>query len=358
MVGAWGGLQTIWWVRFKLKEWAIILLMLCYVVALVLTSHRVDSSLYLLSSIFCAALAGSICKRRPDLIMPAIRYFLWLNVAAIFIGLVAQFIFSSQNFIFILSDTSDYLRFRGISVEPNHLGLSLIVIYIATLFLPSFQLQRHKREFYLNLILIWIMAALTASMFTIPCLIIVTLIYGWTSTSRKIKSVAFIVIVLLSYVTSDRFERTISGEDNSANLRTWGSLSIAHAQVVKCGISGCGLGSARSVLENEPQMMVFAAHELNGLPNLFAGAMVEGGYFFVAFILLLIIFASVPFGGRGEGRTWRCSLACFSLLFLCAISGSHPYDSQFWSLLGLISIISRQAAQSDRKVADTQLGLA
>lgn len=348
MVGDWRVGQSVWWGRFKLELWALIFLMLCYLIALILTSHRVDSSLYLLSSMFSAVLAGSICKSRPDLILPAIRYFLWLNVSAVFIGLVVLYLFGSEGFIFILSDTSDYLRFRGISLEPNHLGLSLIVAYIATLFLPRHQLKNQKREFYLNLTLIWIMAALTASLFTIPCLILITLIYGWTSNSRKIKSVVFISILLLGYVSSDRFARTMSGEDNSANLRTWGSLFIAHAQVVKCGIAGCGLGSARSVLANEPQMMVFAAHELNGLPNLFAGAMVEGGYFFVAFIIILILFASVPPGVWRGGCSWRCSLACFSLLFLCAISGSHPYDSQFWSLLGLISIISRQAVKSNK----------
>lgn len=342
--------------RLPLSQWALLALAVAYLAFLVATSKRTDSSTYLLSSMSCALLAASIYSRRPKAMYLAIRYFLGLNVAAVLAGLLAQFILSVPDFIFILSDTSDYLRFRGISREPNHLGLSLNAIYIIVLFSHGHHIRWTKPELHLTIAIIWFLAFLTASMFTLPCLVLTTLIYGWTTTSRKVKSTLFIFVVLLGYVSSDRFERTISGEDNSANLRTWGSLIIAQEQVSNCGLAGCGLGSARSVLEDEPQMKVFAAQELNGLPNLFAGAMVEGGYVLAGFIFAMILLASRPLGSQSVRNTARCSLAIGLLLFLCAMSGSHPYDAQFWSLLGLLFVLARQGATPGRAAMEPRRG--
>ena len=107
---------------------------------------------------------------------------------------------------------------------------------------------------------------------------VVSLFYFWTNLKRKTIVVLMVLTVLMIGIQTERFDQIISGDDNSANLRTWGSLFIAKIQVDKCGILGCGLGSGRSILEDEPLMSAFAAQDTLVLPNLFAGAMVEGGY--------------------------------------------------------------------------------
>lgn len=327
--------------RLTSLQLTTIVLLVAYLATLVSTSTRLDSVAYLLSSMACAFFSASIILRRPDLIYFAVRFFLVLNVMLLIVGAIAIVSFGEQDFIFVLSDTADYFRFRGLSLEPNHLGLSLNAIYIFVLFSPRRNMPWQRGQLALAIATIWCLTALTVSMFAVPCMVLTTLFYGWTSTSRKFKSAAFFLIVASVFVSSERFERTISAEDNSANLRTWGALVIAQAQVDKCGLSGCGLGSARTVLSDELQMRDFAAQESLGLPNLFAAAMVEGGYFFAGFFFLVILLATLPFRHRRDVNSWRCRFACFSLLFLYAITGSFPYDAHFLSIVGLFYVLVR-----------------
>lgn len=328
-------------IQFSNLQWALIMLPVAYLSAVVITSTRMDSIGYFLSSMACAILAVSITRRWPELMYLAVRFFLMLNVVFAVVDVIAITLFNTQGLFFVRPYAYDDLRFRGLSLEPNHLGLSLNAIYIIVLFSPRRHMPWKRGEFAFTLASIWGLAVLTFSLFTLPCLVLTTLVYGWTTRSRKIKCGILIVIVAFFYLSSSRFQSTVAGEDNSANLRTWGSLVIAQAQVEKCGLAGCGLGSARSVLRNEPQMADFAAHESLSLPNLFAGALVEGGYFFALFFLLVIFFASMPIGYGRSGNSWRCWLASFQLLFLSAMSGSHPYDAQFWSIVGLLYVLVR-----------------
>jgi len=328
-------------IQFSSLQWALIMLTVAYLSAVVITSTRADSIGYFLSSMACALLAVSITRRWPELKYLAVRFFIILNLVLAVTGLIALTLFNVQDFIFIASDSRDYFRFRGLSLEPNHLGLALNTIYILVLFSPRRHMPWKRGEFAFTLATIWGLGVLTFSLFTLPCLVLTTLVYGWTTRSRKIKCGVLIVIVAFFYLSSSRFQSTLAGEDNSANLRTWGSLVIAQAQVEKCGLTGCGLGSSRSVLRNEPLIADFAAEDTLALPNLFAGALLEGGHFFALFFLLVIFIASVPIGFGRRGNSWRSSLASFLLLFLFAISGSYIYDAQFWSIVGLIYALVR-----------------
>ena len=318
-----------------------IILLFAYLLLIIVTATRISSVGYLLSSMACFVLTFLVTKRYPSLIFLAIKYFIIINIFIAFLGIILLLFFDFQHFSFIDPLHEGYLRFRGLSLEPNHLGFSLNAIYILLLFSPRRIIAFGPREFVFMIASVWGLAIITLSMFTLPCLLISTLIYGWTSKGKSIKSALFVILIALFYLSSSRFDTVISGRDNSANLRTWGSLQIAQSQIEKYGILGVGLGGGREALADEPAMGDFAAHESLGLPNLFAAAMLEGGYFFAGFFLLIILFVSGFIWIDQQRDSWRGRLAMFLLLFLFAVSGSYPYDAQFWAIAAIFYVISR-----------------
>ncbi len=329
-------------------QWTLIIMVMTYLTWVLVTSTRMVSAAYLISSMACGVLAASTIRRWPGLMGPAIRIYLWVNVAVAIVGAIALFYFKIQYFAFVDYFNEGYYRFRGLSLEPHQLGLAINAIYIFVLFSPRSYITWRRGEFALTVGIIWGLALLTLSMFTLPCLALWTIIYSWTTKAQKIKVSIFISMVVLLIVSSGRFERIIAGEDNSANLRTWGALVIAKAQIDKNGIAGSGLGSSRTVLADEPGMGEFAAQDVLALPNIFATALVEGGYLFAFFFFSVILFSSGLVGSDIDRNSWRCRVSMFLQLFLLAISGSYLYDAQFWSISGMFYVLARARHRADR----------
>jgi hypothetical protein len=299
------------------------------------------SQMYLVSSMACALMSVLTVSDCPVLIRQSILAFLFLNLALLVIGMVEMQIFGGESIFFVYSDSGEYLRFRGLQLEPNHLGFSLIAIYIVLLFCPSEYLKSNRVEKGVSHAILLLLAFGTFSPFTYFMLGMVAVFYAWTTWKRKLLVVCVIALAVLVGVQTERFEQIVTGYDNSANLRTWGSLIIAQAQVDKCGILGCGLGNGRSMLEDEPLMSMFAAQEALVLPNLFAGAMVEGGYIFALLFLIVILIAAFPRVRSKYHASRRCGIAVLLFMMGYTLTGSFPYDAHFWSVLGLIYLVVR-----------------
>lgn len=327
--------------NFHVVQWAQIALLVGLLGGVIANAKSVVSVVYLLSSMGCSVLTASIIRRRPNLLHSALRIFLILHVVLAAIGVIALTQFNATDLFFVAAERGGYFRLRGIALEPNHLGFSLSAIYIIVLFLPRRYKPWKRGEFALTIATIWGLACLTFSPFALTTIVVTTVIYSWTTPRRKLTCVFVLLIASSIMVQTERFAQTVEGADNSANLRTWGAFVIAQAQVDKCGVAGCGIGNSRSVLAGEPLMATFAAQETLVLPNLFAGALVEGGYFFALFFLLVIFFATMPNGYDRRGNSWRSRIACFLLLLLFAMSGSYPYDAHFWTIVGLLYVLVR-----------------
>lgn len=306
-----------------------------YIIVLIFYSTRISSIIYIFSSFTCLYLSYFIVKYRVDLFKTSIYIFIIINIISLLFGYFIMYFFDDYEEIFVKSLTNESIRYRGIMMEPNYLGFSISAIYLLILFFNKKLKILNKSTFNLVIILLWIIAILTVSLYAIPCLAVITLLYNWTSIVNKLKIVFFLVFIIIFslYLFSGRIQQVISGEDNSANLRTWGAISIALSQVDKCGIFGCGLGSGRAVLENEPRMIEFASENSPMLPNMFAGALVEGGYAFALFILFCIISTALLYPNRDID--WRCRLAILFVLLFYASTSSYPYDPQFWAIMGV-----------------------
>lgn len=316
--------------------WIAIGILLAITVA---RASRLFSVAYLLSATSCALLALATLRKSPPLLQESIWIFLILQLVIAFIGYATIDIGFEDFAPFQVDPETGYTRFRSIALEPNHLGFSLNVIYLVLLFTnngPS--LRFTKQEAVLAVLAIWALNLLTLSPLHVALMSVLTLIYAFSKATlnQRIALIVLVISLVLVGMQFERIEMIISGQDNSANLRTWGALSIAFNQLDYCGALGCGLGAGRSVLSTEELMAEFAAHESLVLPNLFAGALVEGGYPLALFVLLAILAASNILVRRGT-----INISIFLLLTLCALTGSYPYDAHYWSAVGALFFAER-----------------
>ena len=343
--------------RLNVKASALpIIITAVYICFILITSQRLTSSIYLASSILCLPLMIFLAKRKMASIYRYSVFFLYLNLCAALFEL--PFVLSDSSFdVFFIKPADavisgqDYYRFRGFSLEPNHLGISLCVIYLVIID-KLFDLRATaKKQKIISLLIIWFLAYLTVSMYTLFMLGLISLIFTW----NKIRIVGpVLLLICTSFLATDlgRIDDITSGQDNSANLRTWGALYLGYKQIERCGLTGCGLGSARVILEDEPEMDLFAAKELNGLPNLMANAMVEGGV--ILPIIYLFLIYQVSFCRVNQFRVGKrnVNLACFIILLSMVFSGSHLYDPTIWIVSGYLFLYRKMGSNNTSAIVN------
>lgn len=311
---------------------AILLMVLCF------NAARLESAVFLIASVLCGVMAFISCTRRPYVASAAAVLFVCFHMGlAVLTAVCSVFDFNLDTLV--LSEGGDSLRFRGLAMEPNHLGFAVCAAYLVMLYDPSQYFVRKKTLRFFLLISALIIVMWTKSPFAIFMILLIATPYLWRTKGGQLIFALLISLGILIAMESDRIERIISGEDSSANFRTWGSLLIGYLQIEKCGIIGCGLGNGRNILEAEPLMTAFAAQETLVLPNLFAGAMVDGGYVLLVFVFAALWFACFPPHPQGRFRPIACAL--FALMVAYSASGSYPYDPHYWAALGMLAAVNR-----------------
>lgn len=305
---------------------------------------RIESLVFFLSSLSCAFLVIAIDRIDPFIKVRAAVGFVVFCTLLVPIGLLWLGASGLDQGIFQFSTEQMQFRFRGLNLEPNHLGFALAAAYIVVLFDPQSAFQRRVLARRLTIGAIWFLSILTFSPFALATLVVISVPYLWRFGWGRVACLGLLAVVLIVANESERAQQILAGEDSSANFRTWGSLVIGYLQLENCGQLGCGLGASRGVLADEPLMEVFAAQETLVLPNLLASAMVEGGYALLALALLAIAFAAFPPLARGRWQPSGVSIATFLLLLSFAASGSYPFDAQFWSTLGLLAATVRSTS--------------
>jgi hypothetical protein len=315
-----------------------IFIMAIFLISLCFQASRLESVVFLVTSISCGVMAFVSCTRRPSAASAAAVLFVSFNIvlAAITASCNA---FDLTFETLIPSEGGGALRFRGLAMEPNHLGFSLCAAFLIVLYDPSQYFFRKKILRISLLVSVLLMTLWTRSPFAILMLLLIATPSLWRTNGGRLVFVLLISLGLLISIENERIENIISGEDSSANFRTWGSLLIGYLQIEKCGFMGCGLGNGRSTLEVEPLMAAFAAQETLVLPNLFAGAMVDGGYVLLAFVFAALWLACFP--PHPQGRFRPIALALFALMVAYSASGSYPYDPNYWAALGMLAAVNR-----------------
>jgi len=307
---------------------------LCVLTATVppmLLSERWASYIYLLSSLALVPLAAAVVRNLPRELMAAARLYLMVSLLAVSLGAVA-FVAGAQTGI-VFEDVSGVIRARGLNEEPNFMGFSLVVIYILVLFHDS------RRAGTVIVAVIWCLALASFSVYAIGSLFVVSLIHIlW---KRKFVHMVWLFLPLIPVVllNVDRIEAIVQGVDNSANFRTWGAILVAYEVLLQeCGLTGCGIGNLRSVLQGSPLMERFSGFDM--LPNLAASALLEVGPVGVIVIFGLIFAAAFGNPLRRNGNH-GLSVAAFYCLLSYALSGSYLYDPHFWATLGLFAAVCR-----------------
>jgi hypothetical protein len=246
----------------------------------------------------------------------------------------------------MLDRNQNIFRFRSINLEPNHLGFALCAAYTIIIYDPS-NLFKDLAKLRTKLLLaLWALVIMTLSPFALGMMVVISFPYLLKTRTGKIICLALILVAIAVTLKSARVAQILSGEDSSANLRTWGSFVIAYSQIENCGFMGCGIGNSRNILADEPLMAAFAAEESLVLPNLMAGSIVEGGYPLLFFVLYVIWIAAFP-KKKNKVECFGISTASFLLLLLYSASGSYVYDPQFWSTTGLLAGLVRKNEHSE-----------
>jgi uncharacterized membrane protein len=309
-------------------------------ILLCVNSARLESAIFLISSVWCGVMAFIICLRQSAIPSSAAGLFIIIHLALATLTAVCK-IFDVNLDTLILSERGDSLRFRGLAMEPNHLGFSLCAGFLILLYDPLKYFARKRILRYSLLIFSQLMALWTKSPFAILMMSLILMPYLWATNRGRIFLIILIGIGVYAGIQSERIEDIINGEDSSANFRTWGSLLIGYLQIEKCGVMGCGLGNSRNILESEPLMTAFAAQEILVLPNLFAGAMVDGGFVLLSFVFVSLLMSCFP--QHPEGRFRPISMALFALMVAYSASGSYPYDPHYWAALGMLAAVNRMS---------------
>jgi hypothetical protein len=321
---------------------------LCVLIATVspmLASERSASYQYFLSSLALVPMATAVVRNMPRALTAATRLYLMFSMLAVLTGAIV-YVAGVQTGI-VIEDANGTIRARGLNDEPNFMGFSLLVIYTLVLFHES----RHSRA--LVVVLIWLLAFASFSIYAISSLFIVSLIFIIYSRKFSLLAWIFVLLVAATSINFDRVNSIFQGVDNSANLRTWGALLVAYESVKECGLIGCGIGSSRITLLDNPLMETFSA--LDVLPNLGASALLEVGP--VGLIVIFALIFTTAFGNplRRNGNR-GLSVAAFYCLMSYAFSGSYLYDPHFWVTLGLFGAVCRSSLPFTR--AEKPLALA
>lgn len=336
-------LGAVWIVLVRRLTLLSIVAGLCLLAALVppmLMSERWVSYIYLISSLSLIPMAAAVVRKLPGELMAAARLYLIGSLIAVFLG-VAAFVTGAPIGI-VFEDVSGVVRARGLNEEPNLMGFSLVVIYTLLLFY-----DRQRSSLFIFTV-IWSLAFASYSIFAIGSLFIITLVHIlW---NRKFVPLAwlFLLFTLAAFLNIERISAIVQGIDNSANFRTWGAITVAYVvQQGNCGLTGCGIGSMRSVLQDHPLMESFSASDM--LPNLVATAWLELGPLGVIIIFLIIYFAAFGSPFR-RNVNLGLSVAAFYCLTSYALSGSYLYDPHFWSVVGLFTAVRRSWAIHPRSL--------
>jgi hypothetical protein len=300
-------------------------------------SLRWESTVFLLSSMFGGLLALRVCLHNRAVAPAAAILFVGLNVVLALLA-VAELALDLSLGLLILDNEN--LRLRGLAMEPNHLGFSLCAAVLVLLYdwPAAWSRQDTLRTIAVAAsvpIMLW-----AQSPFAILMVVMIAAPRLLESGGGRLLLVGALIAGVVIANLSDRVAQILSGEDSSANLRTWGSMLIGYLQIENCGPRGCGLGSGREVLADEPLMAAFAAQETLVLPNLLASSMVDGGWVLLGLIVVVITKASFP--AHPYGRFRSVSWALLFLTVAYSASGSYPYDPHFWAALGMLAATTRR----------------
>lgn len=251
------------------------------------------------------------------------------------------------DWMFVYGDAGG-LRYRFVFSEPNHMAFFLFFMAVI-----SQQVTQSRSILYQSIVGIGLfLSAMTSGS---PVAYIGLFAYAVPYFLRapvqgKIISLGLmsaIVILLLVFTPENvayRIDLLMYGQDNSFNLRTWGSFQIAKDTLEAAGMTkfGGGIGSARSLLFGNPYMYQFAASQESTLPSFLGTMFIEGGYY--SLIGLAIALGGIIYLSR------RMLLALIASMLLVAhlLSSSFFYDSISWTALGLIYNFIWQKTRQER----------
>jgi hypothetical protein len=304
--------------------------------AMLLGSHSILSAVQFsacLSTLFMISLVDDklLLNRISNLTLVLIL----LNIILIFsyfLGITPDIIFDN---VWVLGDSGEY-RYRFVFAEPNN--MNFFVFFCA---LISWEVTSNRHWAVQCLIAFGLIASgiMSGSPLAIFGIIGYFLLY-LKNASYGIKSITAIgssvIIVLLFALLPEmlmiRLSSIFDGTDNSANLRTWGSVLIAYYTLEDAGslIFGGGIGSARMALFGNVYMGTFAAAHESILPSFIGTMFVEGGYYSLIGLMVIIV-GMIYLSKSSLSATLSAILLIGQLL-----SSSFFYDTISWAAIGVI----------------------
>jgi hypothetical protein len=233
------------------------------------------------------------------------------------------------------------LRYQFFFLEPNHFVAFVFFVALVT----HAQIRRASMliQNTINLGLIVIAVTSGSPLSYLGYIFYIMLYVLHASILKKLVFITFIGALMFLFLVAppenivNRIGLIFSGEDNSLNLRTWGSAAIAATTLIDRGsqLLGVGLGAGREALDGNPYMIFFAADQQSVLPSFVGSTLLETGYAGLGLVFGLFFLA-----------LYRCRVNanCFlAALFVIAncLSGSFMFDTTVWSFIGIALGISR-----------------
>jgi hypothetical protein len=247
------------------------------------------------------------------------------------------------------------VRYRFLFSEPN--------ILMSFVFFPAIACNATLRKMHpaiqvVTALGLAVIAAAGGSPFGYVAFLLFSALYlaaGSTST-RLVGTVGLALVATLAInfippVIATRLTSIASGDDNSLNFRTWGSIAIAQTTLADRGdpSTGIGIGNARAALDGNPYLVLFAAEDASVLPNFIATLWLETGIVGLSLIVLLWLQGFVMM--RREASV----AAGFLLVVLNCCTSSFFLDYFSWAAMGLCFGMSGYTRSSIRGVRQNGL---
>lgn len=297
-----------------------------------------NSNIYFLSSVSLGLMVAPILRSQISFLYNAAVIYLAILAGGLVISLVSPS--AAFRFGFVITDVYGEVRYRGLNDEPNYMAFSLVLIYVLLLYrVNNFRFQ-NAYGYYFFLGMVWVLAAFGRSVYGLGMLAILSFLYLLIN-KRFVLAILFSTLLIPVIYVSERFWLILTGDDNSANFRTWGSFEIATDSLYSCGNFGCGIGSSRAILYNDFGLDQFSGMDL--LPNLLATSILEGGFgLFLTVIMAILWSCNIGILRLKDLKGVDGGLILSMLLILITYSAtsSFLYDPHFWAACGLVYAVS------------------
>lgn len=281
-----------------------------------------------------------------DLIKESLQILAFWAVVTCLIGLYITFVIQSRVSLpyeffweytrqdegsYTAGGTSGIIRTRSVFSEPQHLGF-----FLNTVLLFAFFNTRGYRIGKIATFAITLTAITTYSLSTIPMTIAILVLYMVKRYKISGLMVAASLVIVFFGVSGtallsenfrvtilDRFNRVVSGDDTSANVRIYGSWEYFNPDAI---LIGNGIGSTPSIWNNYAYVLT----DLGIIP-----------FILLIFLSFIVIKRNIYFG--------------LYFVFLTFTKGGY-LSAYFWILLALFfvySVTTKIEDQNNRKIMPT-----